>query len=293
MIPRTCGTRLWEPFHAGAAATALADGLHIYWNAPTQENDLQKQIGFLQLSLKRNYRAVVVAPDESLAFRTPVRRLLDQHLPVVIIDDDLGLPPNPKLSYVLNDEIAGGRIAARRVAAILHGKGSVALLGINPQMESMIARTRSFEQTLALEAPRIQLVIPELGDDLNVAHEQRIADRVLHSLPRADAIVAFSASATRGAYYAKVESGESNAVALIGFDQDLMPPIRSGEIDSVVIQNAPEIGRIAIGNVKALLEGQRVRERVLVQPVLLTRENLDSPGTHEMWHYARFPWSEQ
>src|SRR5580658_8206000 len=37
VIPRTCGTALWEPEHAGAAAVARADGLDIYWNAPMRD----------------------------------------------------------------------------------------------------------------------------------------------------------------------------------------------------------------------------------------------------------------
>lgn len=293
VIPRTCGTRLWEPFHAGAAVAAHENGLHIYWNAPTQENDVEKQIGFLQLAIERGYRGVVVAPDESLVFRTPVQQLLDRHIPVVIVDDDLGLPHDPDLSYVLNDEAAGGRLAARRVAARLHGRGSVALLGINPELESITTRQHSFEQTLAREAPQIHITVRELGDDPTVPHEQQIAETVLHAFPPVDGIVALSGSATRGAYYAKVESGNTSNVLLFGFDQELLPPIRTGEIDSVVIQNSPEIGHLALENVVARLRGDSAPETVSVQPVLLTRQNLDSPQTHQMWHDAKFPWSDQ
>jgi ribose transport system substrate-binding protein len=293
VIPRTCGTRLWEPLHAAAAVEAHKDGLHIYWNAPTQENDVEKQIGFLNVALERRYRGVVVAPDESLVFRTPVQRLLDRHIPVVIVDDNLSLPHDPDLSYVFNDEEAGGQLAARRVAARLHGKGLVALLGIDPELQSVVARERSFEATLEREAPQIHIVVRELGDDLSVPHQQQIAEAVLHAFPPVNAIVALSGSATRGAYYAKVESGNVSGVVLVGFDQDLLPPIRSGEIDSVVIQNSPEIGRLALDNVAARLKGETVPETLSVQPVLLTRENLDSPSTHQMWHDARFPWGEQ
>jgi len=293
VIPRTCGTRLWEPFHAGAAIEAHKNGLHIYWNAPTQENDVEKQIGFLSLALERGYRGVVVAPDESLVFRTPVQQFLSRHLPVVIVDDELGLPHDADLSYVLNDEVTGGRLAARRVAARLHGKGAVALLGINPELESITARQHSFEQTLALEAPQIHITIRELGDDPTIPHEQQIAETVLHAFPPVNAIVALSGSATRGAYYAKVESHDTTDVLLVGFDQELLPPISSGEIDAVVIQNAPEIGRLALANIAARLKGESIPETVSVQPVLLTRQNLDSPSTHQMWHDARFPWSEQ
>jgi ribose transport system substrate-binding protein len=293
VIPRTCGTRLWEPLHLGAATTARENGAHIYWNAPTQENDVEKQIGFVRLTLERHYSGIVIAPDESLVFRTPVQQLLEGHIPVVVVDDNLGLPYDPNLSYVLNDEVAGGQLAARRVASVLHGKGTIALLGINPKLQSIAARERSFEETLDREAPGVRIVVREYGDDLSVPHEQQIAEDVLESSPRIDAIVALSGSATRGAYYAKIDSGKASQVLLIGFDQDLLPPIRSGEIDSVVIQNSPEIGHRAIQNILARLRHDSVPQVVSVQPFLLTRGNLDSSWASPMWQNAQFPWSEQ
>ena len=293
VIPRTCGSRLWEPFHLGAALAARASGVHIYWNAPTQENDVERQIGFVKLALDRRYRGVVVAPDESLVFRTPVQRLLNRHIPVVIVDDNLDLPLNPDLSYVLNDEVIGGQLAARRVASVLRGKGSLALLGINPKLQSLTARERSFEETLKREAPGIRIAIREDDDDLSVPHEQQIAEDVLDSMPSIDAIVALSSSATRGAYYAKLDSAKNSRIVIIGFDQDLLPPIRSGEIDSVVIQDAPAIGRQAMENILRRLNHQSVSTVSTVEPVLLSRQNLDSTRTHAMWQNAQFPWSDQ
>lgn len=293
VIPRTCGTRLWEPFHAAAASVARSRRIHIYWNAPTQENDVEKQIGFLSLVVERHYRGVIVAPDESMVFRTPVQQLLGRHIPVVIVDDNLALPHDPDLSYVLNDEIAGGQLAAQRVAAVLHGNGSIALLGIDPKLESITTREKSFEKALKRDAPRIKIAVREFGDDLSVPHEQQIAEDVLTSSRGIDAIVALSASATRGAYYAKLGLAKPSDAVLVGFDQDLLPPIRSGEIDSVVIQNAPEIGRLAMENILARLKRVSIPEVVAVPPVLLTRENLDSPSTRQMWQNGQFPWSEQ
>jgi hypothetical protein len=44
VIPRTCGTALWEPEHAGAAAAARSAGLNLYWNAPMRDDDIRSQI---------------------------------------------------------------------------------------------------------------------------------------------------------------------------------------------------------------------------------------------------------
>ncbi len=292
VIPRTCATLLWEPMHAGAVTESRANSLHVYWNAPTQENDVRKQIGFLQLASDRHYDGIIVAPDETFAFRSPVTHLLAKGIPMVIVDDDLELPPNAHLAYVLNDEAAGGQIAARRLSSVLHGKGNVALLGIDPHLRSMQMRTLSFDRTLAAEAPDIHIAFREFGSG-NLPYEQETAEKVLRSSPRVDAIVAFSSLSTRGSYYAKVEMGMGSEVHIIGFDQDLLPPIHAGEIDSIVMQKTYQIGLTAMQEMAKLLRGESVAEKTQISPVLLTRETLDSPVFQEQRSYVVFPWDEQ
>src|SRR5262249_43571910 len=43
VIPRSCGTVLWEPEHAGAAHLARKNGVELYWNAPPREDDVEGQ----------------------------------------------------------------------------------------------------------------------------------------------------------------------------------------------------------------------------------------------------------
>jgi ribose transport system substrate-binding protein len=292
VIPRTCATLLWEPMHAGAVTESRPNSLHVYWNAPTQENDVRKQIEFLQLASDRHYDGVIVAPDETLAFRTPVTRLLAKGTPVVVVDDDLELPPSIRLAYVLNDEIVGGQLAARRLSGVLHGKGNIALLGINPHLRSAQIRALSFERTLSAESPDIHIQFKELGGT-NLPYEQQTAEKVLRSSPRIDAIVALSSLSTRGSYYAKIEMGMGSEVPIVGFDQDLLPPIRAGEIDSIVMQKTYQIGLISMQEMEKLLHGESVPEKTEIAPVLLTRETLDSPVFREQRSYVVFPWDEQ
>src|SRR5271168_1609319 len=140
VIPRSCGTALWEPAHAGAAEVARANGMMIYWNAPTLANDVQKQIALLEKVAAKGYKGIVLAPDETLALRTPIKRVLAQHIPIVVVGTELGISPDIRLSYVLNDEVTGGRLAARRLGLVLDGRGSVAVLGLDPKLWSVTLR---------------------------------------------------------------------------------------------------------------------------------------------------------
>ena len=276
VIPRACGTVLWEPEHAGAAHVARSKGMKIYWNAPTRDDDVEGQIALLEKVVARNYAGIIITPDQTLPLRTPIRRIVAQGLPIVVVGTNLGIAPTAKLAYVLNDEVAGGQLAARRVGTILHGSGSIAILGINPQLTGITARERSFEKTLQEEYPHIRVVARRLGY-YSMAQEQQIAEDILNRGEAVDAIVALSHASTRGAFYALVEFDKAQAIKLVGFDQDLMPPIRTGAIDSVVMQRTYDMGRTAMELMDSEVHGRNVPGVTTIAPILMTSDNIDSP----------------
>src|ERR1700754_571319 len=114
VIPRTTGTLLWEPMHLVIAEVAGANEMHIYWIAPADEGESDRQLKFINRSLKQ-YRALILAPDETLACRSLVLSATEDRKPVVIVDDELGPPPGPFLSYISSDEEVGARLAADRI----------------------------------------------------------------------------------------------------------------------------------------------------------------------------------
>ena len=292
VIPRTTGTLLWEPMHIGVAEVAQANGLHIYWNAPDDEGDTEKQLRFISQSLSRRYRGLILAPDETLASRSLVLEAIKGRRPVVIVDDELGPPPGPLLSYVSNDEVAGARLAAERIATILHGTGSIAVIGISPRLESGILREESFEKDLSSIAPDVHIEVRRYGDSV-VTHQQRIAEEILNRPRHVDAVVALTATATLGVYFAKLAADSLSTVQVVGFDQGLLLPIQSGEIDSIVVQNTRKIGQIAMHNVSAALRGQKVNGVTLVSPMLLTRDAINAPDITSQWEFSRYRWSNQ
>ncbi|HTW80415.1 MAG TPA: substrate-binding domain-containing protein [Terracidiphilus sp.] len=288
VIPRTCGTALWEPEHAGAASVARQRGIDIYWNAPMRDDDIQAQIGLIEKSVSRGYAGIIVSPIETLPMRTPIRRVLAQGVPVVVVGTELGISPGPNLAYVLSDEHAAGEMAARRIGAILGGKGSIAILGINPQLMSNMERERSFETTLAGQFPGIHVAVRQLGLS-SVPQEQQAAEELLAKGEKIDAIVALSLASTRGVYYALVEFGKAGTIKLVGFDQDLIPPIRNGGIDSVIAQNTYAMGRMAMDLMDRELHGKGSATVLEVPPVLMTRDNLDSADVRQVLNLAWWP----
>lgn len=281
VIPRTCGTFLWEAEHTGVARTAPAYGLKIYWNGPMREDDLQGQIDILTEALDRGMRGIILSPIASLPLRVPVRKAVEQGVPVVVVGTDLGLAPGKDLAYVLNDEVRGGQMAARRIGDRLKGHGNVAILGINRELTSTAERALSVERTFASEFPGIAVTFRSLARP-TVSQEQQVAERMLVDGGQIDGIVALTEASTRGAFYALTEFNRTTTTPLVGFDQNLLAPIRTGEIDSVVIQDTNQMGRVAIQLMNEELQGGTKQSYVTVEPKLVTKQTIDSPAIQEI-----------
>ena len=254
VVPRTSGTMLWEPEHRGAQAAASELGLRIYWNASTREDDVDGQIALVERITAGSYKGLVLAPDHSLALITPVRRALASGLPTVIVSSRLPIPADENLSYILNDEEEGGRLAAQRVAELTGGQGSVAVIGINPDVAGIVARANSLEHFLTMEYPRVHIVVRRPGS-FNVAHEQQEAREVLKGNPGLNVIVALTSPSTHGAVSAIEGSPGSSGIKVIGFDPDSLF-FENTALDSLVLQDTAAMGEQAVRSIDARLAGQ-------------------------------------
>ena len=293
VIPRTAGTNLWEPAHGGAETAALNTGTKIYWNAPTREDDFEGQIALVHQVIARGYQGLVLAPDQTLALITPVRRALASGIPTVVMSSELPIPAGGNLFYILNNEDSAARIAAARVQPLIHHGGTIAVLGLDPDIAGIMVRARSFEQYMTQLDPSISLV-KKMGS-FNFLHEQQVAEETLKSAPNIQVIVALNWASARGAIAAIENSPELRGVKVVAFDPDGTPPFNLASLDCVIIQNTRGMGQKAIEEIDAVRRGQSVPAVLKLEPKLVTRENFNSPEVQQWismdWRAIPWHWS--
>ena len=271
---------LWEPVHRGADAAAAKIGATTYWNAPTREDDVEGQIALVDQVIAEGYQGLVLGPDQVLALIAPVRRALIRGIPTVIVSSQLPIAGGGKLAYVLNDDEAAGRIAAQRVAALLHGSGSVAVLGVNPDIMGIMIRAHSFELFLRQNYPRIE--ITKRKGSFNVLHEQQIAEEILKTDPEIDVVVGLMWASARGALSAIATTPRRHAVKVIGFDPDGDLPFEIENLDSVMMQDTRAMGELAVELISAERRGRPMPASIKLHPTLVTRENIGDPEIREL-----------
>lgn len=298
VVPQTESVMAWEVAHAGVEAAAASTGVSVYWSAPSREDDVEAQVALVDRIIEsRHYQGLVLAPDQALALISPVQRALNHGIATVVIGSPLPIPAGKKLSYIVNDDDYGGRLAAERVARILHGHGTVAVLGINPDITGIMVRARAFERVLAQIAPGIRVVEKRMGS-FNVSHEQQVAEEVLRANPSLDAIVALMWTTIDGSLSALDSSRPKRRVHVIGFEIADLPPFSEQQnLDSVVQADTRSMGYRAVELLHARALGEPVPAMVRLHPTLITRENVDTPEVRQMlsqdWKSHSREWSSE
>jgi ribose transport system substrate-binding protein len=287
-LPQETADDLWEPAHVGAMNAARGSGFRVYWNGPTRPDDVQRQILLLDRAIRRGDQGIVIAPGQSLSLMTPVLRAVSEGVPTVVLGSPLPMPATGTLSYVLNDEEDEGSIAAKRLCERLHGRGSIAVLGVSPGTPGIVLRLHAFQMAIARECPAAAIVAVRMGSE-DKGQAEQAAQEVLLSQPHLNAILALTRNATLGAFRALRDRHKNEQVLLVGCDQqyEQLYYLSQGIIDSIIAQNTYEMASIAVRMILAQRNGQGMAPVARVKPVLLTHDNLYAPELAPIITYWR------
>ena len=283
VIPETTAQELWENEHAGIAAATSGSNWRIYWNGPTREDDIARQIALVEHAYAIGASGLVLAPDHQLALTTEVRRIIEKGIPTVILGTGLQLEPQLNLGFVLNDDQAAGILAATEIAALVHGKGDVALLGTNPDVSSSEARGVAFARALTARYPNVHLVAQPQGS-YSLGQSEQDAEQVLAAHPGLKAIASIGITETRAASIAIRSAGRFRQVMLVGFDQDLdlLYALRQGAIQAIIAQDTFDMGEEAMRLIEDAHRGNSIAVTYRVAPILITRETINSQSVQRV-----------
>ena len=279
-IPRTSGTNFTEDMHRGAEAAAEQAGYRIYWNAPTREDDVDRQIRIAENAVGRGARALILGPTNIWGVTTMVNDLTARHVPVVFVQTIPAEPAGPYLTSITPDQAKCGTLAAARAAVVTGGSGQVAIVGIDRGTPETLSRADSFIRAIAAY-PGIEVVAESPGAVQTMEAEQSTRELV-SAYPSLKAIFSVSADATQGAMLALQDLDRSHAISLIGSDRDLflVASLHDGMLDSLVASDGYRIGYLAVQTALVGVRGRPLPPPLRVGVELLTRENLVFNGNH-------------
>ncbi len=308
VIPKGLTHQHWLSVRRGAeraAADLKAQGIpvEIIWEGPRKESDSQEQIKIIDQLPNRGIHGMALAPQDKKSMVDPVKRTVDQKIPVVIIDsglDEEEAKRNPDLfiKYVATDNYNGGKMAAEKLLDILAKDGKqdvkVALFRYQPGSESTEQREQGFldgVDAAKKKGLKVTVVSDEKYAGATVDSAQKEASPWVKQLQKAGVhgIFAVNESATHGLLNAlrseKMVGAEAakkgEAVRLVGFDssETLIQAVKEGDVQGLVVQDPYRMGYLAVWTLVRHLEGDDVSaggKYLGTGEHFLTKENIDS-----------------
>ena len=275
-IPRTSGTLPTEAMHRGANRAAREAGFRLYWNAPTREDDVDRQILLISNALHDDTRGLILGPTNGLALTSKINEFVTRRIPVVVVQTDTPIPAGPYITSVAPDQNEVSRLAAERIFGILSAGGEVAIVGLDRTAPETLQRSRNFLTDMSSHTA-IKIVAQQRGTSFVPEAEQN-AGEVLDRFPHLKALFAVSATATEGAILAIQRRGLGHTVVLVGCDDYLflLSDLRAGKVDSVVVSDSDQMGYLAAKSLLDAIRGRALPEPRYIGARLLTRDNLDA-----------------
>jgi ribose transport system substrate-binding protein len=225
--------------------------------------------------------AIVIAPADSKALVTVLKRAVDAGIAVVNIDNRLDREvlqaAGLSVPFVGPDNRKGARAVGEVLAAKLESGDPVAILEGVRTADNAIQRRLGFED--AMKAAGMTIVDTQSAEwEMDLAN--RVASAMLSAHPDLKALLCSNDSMALGALAAVKSAGREGQVLVVGFDNisAIQEAVRSGEVLATADQHAGELAVYGIEYaLRILREGIAPEDRETPVEVV-TAESLSSSG---------------
>ena len=241
------------------------------------EQDVGKQIDYVELMIAQGMDAIVIAPADSKALVPVCKRAMDAGIIVVNIDnkfdaavlEDKGI----KIPFVGPDNRKGARLAGQYLAGKLKPVDKVAIIEGVPNAFNGIQRKLGFED--AMKEGGMNIVSSQSGY-WETAKAEPIVSALTTEYPDLKAVLCANDSMALGAIAAIKAAGKSDDILVIGFDNitAVQKLLKDGKILCTVDQHGDKLALFGIEYALEMLKGKAAPSDRETPVDLITLETL-------------------
>ena len=276
VVPKATSHLFFVSVHAGVDRAARDFHVNVIWDGPNEETDHARQIQIVDAMTTRHVDALAISATDERALAAPVERAIRAGIPVTIFDS--GVNVEDYVSFISTDNYGAGCTAARKLAALLGGKGTAGMVMQKPGGTSTGLRERGFEDTMAKEFPGVSIVARQYGMS-DPARSRAAAENILTAHPDLGGIFASSEASSLGSIQAIRSRGLSGKVKLITFDSSdaHVEALRDGTADMMLVQDPFRLGYEAVKSLVDKLNGRDPVRRQDLAARVIVKADLDKP----------------
>lgn len=267
--------QFWQAVKQGADQAAKEFDVRVTFEGPDTEAQVDRQIDMLAAALANKPAAIGFAALDSQAAIPLLRKAKKAGIPVVAFDS--GVASDIPVTTATTDNVAASALAADKMAALIGGKGQVAVVAHSQTGTTGTDRRDGFLNRMKQAYPNIDVVTVQYGDGDQLKSTE-VARAILTSYPKLAGMFGTNEGSAVGVVNAARESKVKNLV-IIGFDSGRaqVDAIRSGLMAGAITQNPVGIGYETVKAAVLTLQGKSVPKIIDTGFYYYTAKNVDDP----------------
>jgi ribose transport system substrate-binding protein len=228
-------------------------------NGIKNETDLSEQANLVEQMVAQQVNAIVIAPADSKALVSVLKRAEDAGILVINIDNkldaDVLTQANLKIPFVGPDNRAGAKKVGDALAKQLQSGDKVAIIEGIPTAFNGQQRRLGFED--AMKAAGMNIVSTQSGS-WEMEKANGVAAAMLSEHPDLKAILCANDNMALGAVAAIQSAGKTGKVLVVGFDNisAIKPLIEKGQVVATADQHGDQLAVFGIEAALKILKGQ-------------------------------------
>ena len=281
VIPKGNAHLFWMSVQAGAMAAGKKFGVNVVWNGPALETEYDRQIQILDSMIARHVDGIAIAAAERKALIQPIDRATSLGIPVAVFDS--GVDSTNYLTFIATNNYEAGQAAARELAKLLGGKGTIAMIMHVPGSESTMDRERGFDDALSKEFPNMHVVARLYGQS-DRSKAMAAAENILTAHPNLEGMFASAEPSSVGTSQAIKARGLGGKIKFVAFDtsQGLIDDLKADVISGLVVQDPFRMGFESVEKIVQKLQGKTPAKRIDVPTYVVEKQDLDKPEIKEL-----------
>jgi ribose transport system substrate-binding protein len=276
LIQGVKGDQFYVTMQCGAQEAAAAAGATLEVTAP-DEFDASLQTPVVNAVVAKKPDAILIAPTDTQAMIPPLTQAKAAGIKLVFVDTTTENGAELAESEIASDNEEGGREAARSLAELTGGKGSVAVINVKPGISTTDARAKGFEEEIK-KTPGLKYIGVEYSNDKpEVAAAKTTA--LLSAHPDLVGIFGTNLFSAEGAATGLRSAGATEKVKIVGFDAGpkQVEDLEQGIVQALIAQKPADIGKAGVEQAIAALKGEPVQKKIGTGFVVVTKENMSNP----------------
>jgi ABC-type sugar transport system substrate-binding protein len=277
LIVGTKSDDFYVTMECGAMAEAKALGVTLTVNGPA-DFSASEQAPILNAVQVSKPDALIVAPTDTKALNPELSRIAAEGVKIVFVDTTT-TDPSIAVSHITSDNTGGGKLAADSLAAQIGGKGTVAIIDVNPGISTTDARIAGFDAEVKAKYPNITVLPVQYDNDSTATAASQIeGDIAAH--PNLAGVFATNVLSAQGVETGVQHAGASGRVKVATFDAEpqQIAGLRANTIQLAVAQSPYLEGQDGVEQAVDALSGKPVTANIGTPLVAITRQNVNSPS---------------